>query len=103
MIRDEKHLKFIRRLPCVTCNRGNSQAAHIRKGSGAGIGQKPDDSRVVPLCDKCHHTQHNKGEITFWRLFGGYEGAAILAHNLYTVSGDTIQAMREIVKWQSLK
>lgn len=39
-------------------------------GSGAGLGQKPDDWRAVPLCtglDGCHARQHQVGEETFWK------------------------------------
>lgn len=36
-------------------------------GSGAGMGQKPDDWRTVSLCEVCHDEQHDKGERTFWK------------------------------------
>lgn len=52
-------------------------AAHVRIGTHTGMGQKPDDWRVVPLCDGpranienhlgCHNRQHAQGEQTFWR------------------------------------
>lgn len=35
-------------------------------GSGAGLGQKPDDWRTVSLCRECHEDQHRVGERTFW-------------------------------------
>lgn len=40
-------------------------------GSGAGIGQKPDDWRCVPLCGQCHNgEQHTKlGEPEFWARY----------------------------------
>lgn len=40
-------------------------------GSGAGVGQKPDDWRAVPLCggDGCHRAQHTVGEPYFWNEF----------------------------------
>jgi hypothetical protein len=54
----------------------NIEAAHVRLGSGAGIGQKPDDWRAVSLCAGphsnadgqlgCHNRQHIVGEETFW-------------------------------------
>ena len=43
------------------------EVAHVRLGSGAGIGQKPDDWRTVSLCRNCHVTQHMDGEKSFWR------------------------------------
>jgi len=42
------------------------EVAHVRLGSGAGIGQKPDDFRTVPLCRDHHARQHEVGERTFW-------------------------------------
>jgi hypothetical protein len=36
-------------------------------GSGAGLGQKPDDWRTVSLCAEHHRRQHNIGEEYFWR------------------------------------
>jgi hypothetical protein len=53
----------------------NISAAHVRLGSNAGIGQKPDDWRTVPLCDgvnadglyACHKRQHVIGEKSFWK------------------------------------
>jgi hypothetical protein len=44
-------------------------------GSGAGIGQKPDDWRTVPLCggesgfEGCHGWQHQIGEPAFWKRY----------------------------------
>ena len=42
------------------------EVAHVRLGSGAGMGQKPDDWMTVSLCKLCHTTQHNMGERSFW-------------------------------------
>ena len=42
------------------------EVAHVRIGSGAGIGQKPDDWRTVSLCVEHHRGQHMVGERTFW-------------------------------------
>jgi hypothetical protein len=43
------------------------EVAHIRIGSGAGMGQKPHDWLTVSLCKHCHQRQHNQGEVTFWQ------------------------------------
>lgn len=45
------------------------EVAHVRIGTGAGMGQKPDDWHTVSLCggrDGCHARQHTQGERTFW-------------------------------------
>lgn len=65
-VKDAKYLKAIRKLPCLCCQQTPSQAAHVRIGSNAGTGLKPDDRRTVPLCRKHHMEQHSLGEHTFW-------------------------------------
>jgi hypothetical protein len=42
------------------------EVAHVRIGSGAGVGQKPDDWNTLSLCRDCHALQHRIGERTFW-------------------------------------
>src|SRR5690349_23718493 len=66
------HRDFVRSHACCKC--GSTVAiefAHVRLGSGAGMGQKPDDWRGVSLCHDCHNgngkPQHNIGERSFWR------------------------------------
>lgn len=68
--RSEKHLKFVRSLPCLIHGTTPSEAAHIRTFTDGGTGLKPSDHFTVPLCSKCHREQHHEGEITFW---GGEE------------------------------
>lgn len=71
---DEKHLAFIRQLPCLVCgNNIETQAAHIRFSDiraakvNPGVGQKPHDFWCVPLCGRCHSEQHEMGnEAAFW-------------------------------------
>jgi hypothetical protein len=64
------HLKFVRGFACAACGSlVNIEAAHVRLGSGTGMGQKPDDWRCVSLCgglEGCHARQHREGEETFW-------------------------------------
>lgn len=60
------HLAFIRSLPCCRCGKSPSQAAHVRMGTGGGMGMKPDDRYTVPLCADCHRRQHDVGERAFW-------------------------------------
>lgn len=99
-LRDEKHLAWIKTLPCCVWNRpAPSDPAHIRKGSYSGVGQKPDDFLVVPLCHELHHLQHNIGEVTFWNTHGGLLNAKKLAMDLYDVSGDTMAALKLIARF----
>jgi hypothetical protein len=69
----EKHLAFIRQLPCLCCGDNTStEAAHIRFSSlqagkrQVGKGERPDDKWTVPLCGSHHRTQHQDNERAFW-------------------------------------
>lgn len=87
--RSQAHCNFVRSHACSAC--GSVQAievAHVRLGSGAGIGQKPDDWRTVSLCKICHGSQHQMGELTFWdgidveRLIGEFCKASPKRHEI---------------------
>jgi hypothetical protein len=64
--------EWIQRQPCHQCDGGEwlpdlgewrSNAAHARRGWNSGVGCKPDDRYLVPLCFTCHSlTQHQHGE-----------------------------------------
>jgi hypothetical protein len=66
--RSQAHCNFVRSHACSVCDSAAGiEVAHVRNGSGAGMGQRPDDWRTVSLCRDCHATQHRVGEQTFWR------------------------------------
>lgn len=76
--RSPAHCAWVRSHRCVVCDSPtNIEAAHVRLGSNTGMGQKPNDWRVVSLCAGpnanndgqlgCHNRQHIVGEQTFWR------------------------------------
>lgn len=103
-IRDEKHLKFIRTLPCCICGANGVHAAHLRMGSvkhgkfNPGVGSKPDDRWATPLCPM-HHTdspaaQHIIGEPDFWSQHG--IDPFDLCLSLYAVTGDYEAALQII-------
>jgi hypothetical protein len=80
--RSQAHCNFVRSHACSICSTMSSiEVAHVRIGSRAGIGQKPDDWNTVSLCKGCHHAQHVIGEQTFWkgRDVAGLIGAFIKA------------------------
>lgn len=74
--RDNKHLEFIRSLPCAICGGINTEAAHIRTASLAhgkshtGMQEKPSDKWAVPLCNEHHREQHGMNELAFWKRYG---------------------------------
>lgn len=86
--RSQAHLGFVRGFACAVCgSTTNVEAAHVRIGSGAGIGQKPDDWRAVPLCAGphsnnlgqlgCHNRQHIVGEPHFWADYQTIHGQTV--------------------------
>jgi len=75
--RDEKHLDYIRSLPCCICGGIDTEAAHIRTGTPelgkrpTGMAEKPSDKWALPLCNKHHREQHDFGdELGFWKCHG---------------------------------
>jgi hypothetical protein len=76
--RDNKHLDYIRSLPCCICGDDTAtEAAHIRTGSlengklHTGMAEKPSDRWAVPLCGKHHREQHAFGnELEWWKCHG---------------------------------
>ena len=75
--RSPGHCNHVRGFACSICGSMTAiEVAHVRMGSGAGMGQKPDDWRTVSLCAEHHQRQHNIGEISFWR---GVDVEALIA------------------------
>lgn len=74
VIRSPGHLAWIRQFTCTLWSReeceGRIEAAHVRLGAHAGMGQKPGDDRTVSLCAKHHAEQHSIGEATFAAKYG---------------------------------
>lgn len=67
--RSQAHCNFVRGHACCNCGAtAGIEVAHVRIGSGAGMGQKPDDFRTVSLCKVCHVEQHT-GERSFWERY----------------------------------
>ena len=90
---NEKHLAFIRQLPCVYCmNNICTEAAHVRMGRPGlgkrhvGKGEKPDDKWTVPLCGECHRFQ-SKNENVFWE-FQVQRDPVVLALALWAATGN---------------
>lgn len=86
--RSQAHTKHVREYPCVNCgSTTNVCAAHLRMGSGAGLGEKPDDFLTTPLCDGpfsnidgglgCHQLQHNLSEPEFWDRYAKRKGHTV--------------------------
>lgn len=67
--RSPAHCNFVRSHACSVCGSTTAiEVAHVRIGSGAGMGQKPDDWNTISLCGGLsgHHAeQHRIGERSF--------------------------------------
>ena len=93
-IRSPSHLKFIRTLCCMSCGGTDTiQAAHIRTAANSGVGMKPADRHVIPLCFRCHKLQHDIGQKAF---FGDVPSVLKLADRLYSATGDWKEGMKII-------
>lgn len=78
------HQKWIRtEWACVACGTlGDElnpiQAAHLRLETGGGMGLKPSDRWLLPLCFRCHQTdQHQHGELSFYKKLGVSDPKAV--------------------------
>lgn len=92
-VHDEKHLDFVRSLPCLSCwDDTATEAAHLRTGAmqyakrETGLGEKPSDRWTLPLCSKCHRLQHEGNELGFWTTRG--INPFVLCLVLHSISGD---------------
>lgn len=95
-----RHRTFVASYACCKCGSMKSvEAAHVRIGSGAGGGQKPDDWRTVSLCFACHRgpradAQHAMGERSFWagidyeRLIAEFIQASPLRREILTAQAE---------------
>jgi hypothetical protein len=65
--RSQAHCSFVRGHECCVpgCAGRPIEVAHVRRGSGAGMGQKPDDWNTLSLCRDHHAEQHRLGEGSF--------------------------------------
>jgi hypothetical protein len=80
-----KHLRFVRGFKCLACEKEPPpeeylianivrphpiEAAHVRTGTGGGMGLKPPDWWTIPLCPAHHDEQHKIGERAFEEKYG---------------------------------
>jgi hypothetical protein len=75
-IEEPAYLAFVRKLPCLICQRPGSDPAHLRTAARqygkrqTGMGEKPDDKWVLPLCRHHHDEQHSRNELAWWTSYG---------------------------------
>lgn len=83
-VEDPAYLAYVRTLPCTVCRHpGPSDPAHLRTGAPqyrkphTGMGEKPDDCWVLPLCRTHHDEQHRGNELSFWLRHGFLDPFAV--------------------------
>ena len=96
--RSEKHLKFVRSLPCIVCAGMPCDAAHIRVFTDGGTSLKPSDHYTVPLCRKHHRMQHHIGELSFWDGEDVVRKLIVFAQGL--VGADFNESVEKILTYQ---
>lgn len=71
-VRCPAHLKWVREHHCCVpgCHEVPIEAAHVRTGTGGGMGIKPGDQWAISLCADHHRQQHQIGEPAFEKLYG---------------------------------
>lgn len=91
---DERHLNFIRSLPCCLCHHApRSRAHHLLRGVTRGTGMKAPDRKTIPLCEAHHLALHADGNETRFLREHGVNGP-FLADALYAATGNFDRAVR---------
>lgn len=84
----EEYKRWLRKLPCARCKceagdlDNPIRAAHVdHAGKGTpdakGASTKVADAHSIPLCERCHREQHNRGWLTFEKLLPLGDGPAL--------------------------
>lgn len=70
--RSPGHCNFVRGHECSVpgCQDRPIEVAHVRTGTGGGMGVKPSDRWTISLCKAHHAEQHQIGEATFEIIYG---------------------------------
>lgn len=52
---DRGYREFVSTFPCLNCGKsGPSDPHHDRRFKNCGVGMKPPDTYLIPLCHECH-------------------------------------------------
>lgn len=101
-----QHCDWIRGLPCLICgNPIETECAHIRYAEPragkeiTGMGIKPNDCFVVPLCGHHHRDQHLFGNERRWWAAKSID-PVFAALALKAVSGDHEAGQRICAAWR---
>ena len=72
MITERSRQKILRELGCLVpgCVNGGVELHHVRTAATAGMGLKPPDVSLVPLCWAHHREIHHFGVVRFQKRHG---------------------------------
>ena len=76
-MRDPDHLRAVRKLPCMICERTPCHAHHIKFAQRPGLSIKVSDEFVVPLCSVHHDELHRSVTERGWCQGQGIDPLAI--------------------------
>jgi hypothetical protein len=65
-IRDQDHVRFVAKQPCLICGRVPSDPHHLRFTQERALSRKVSDEFTVPLCRGHHREAHRSGDETIW-------------------------------------
>ena len=61
-LRNEKYLRSLREMPCLSCGIAPAGVAHhLLRAEERGVGLKTGDNHAVPMCTPCHTRLHMNG------------------------------------------
>lgn len=94
----EAFRKWLRGRPCACKGRnpdcgGDMVAAHVDHAGGKGMQTKVADRHCIPLTDRCHMLQHNKGWPWFER--------EVLRGSAVTLAAEYWKAWPGRTKWEN--
>ena len=93
--RDQNHVQFVAKQPCLICGRRPSDAHHLRFAQHRALGRKVSDEFTVPLCRGHHREVHRSGDEPGWWKKTGIDPTVparalwLETHPLPTVLGKT--------------
>ena len=64
--RNQEHLRYVAKQPCLICGRKPSDPHHLRFMQPRALGRKASDEFAVPLCRIHHRLVHRVGNEAAW-------------------------------------
>jgi hypothetical protein len=103
-VEDPAWLALVRKMPCLVCGYPHSDPAHLRSGSRqygkrqTGMGEKPDDRWVLPLCRTDHRAQHDRGDELAWWASKGIPDPFAVALALYATRPAELRPLPSVAR-----